>query len=412
MSDKFTHPDLRHLMADDKPNFPATPQTLDSFFLHHSHLTRGFSPAPPPPKFQPLQLVLTEPTGLLQFGCSDNSTATGDGGGSSTAANATVSSAPFLRRNKLVIDNEWCSPYGNDVVGGSNGFNSRWPRQETLTLLEIRSRLDSKFKESNQKGPLWDQVKFKLAHIKMLMAEEYGYKRSGKKCKEKFDNLYKYYKKTKEGKTGRHDGKHYRFFRQLEAIYGQSNDQISSPIIESNFYRNSVARSETPPPEKYPSTGGENHQEAGGGMSLSFTISSDFETSSSGNYHDDDLSAIAFMMNQKKAEKSRETNVSKRDQGGVSNNNNKGESWREEVEKMVDMKMSRLMEVQENWMEKIMSSVEDGEKERIMKEEEWRKQEMARFDHEMSEFCARERAWLHARELAFMEIVKKFADKG
>ena len=56
-----------------------------------------------------------------------------------------------------MMDGEWC-PYGNDVVGGSNGANSRWPRQETLTLLEIRSRLDSKFKESNQKGPLWDQV--------------------------------------------------------------------------------------------------------------------------------------------------------------------------------------------------------------------------------------------------------------
>jgi len=34
----------------------------------------------------------------------------------------------------------------------------RWPRQETLTLLEIRSRLDPKFKEANHKGPLWDEV--------------------------------------------------------------------------------------------------------------------------------------------------------------------------------------------------------------------------------------------------------------
>lgn len=410
MSDKFTHPDLQQLMAD-KPNFPTTaPQTLNSFFLHHSHLTRGFSPAPPPPplpKFQPLQLVLTDPTGLpdelLHFGCSDNSTTAG-GVGSSTGT-AAISSAPFLRRNKLIMDSEWC-PYGNDVVGGSiNGANSRWPRQETLTLLEIRSRLDSKFKESNQKGPLWDQVS-------RMMAEEHGYKRSGKKCKEKFDNLYKYYKKTKEGKTGRHDGKHYRFFRQLEAIYGQSNDQLSSPIIESNFYRNSATGSETPPPGKLP---GENHQEPpsnnhqeAGGMSLSFSISSDFETSSSGNYHDDDLSAIAFMMNQRKVEKSRENDMSK-GEGGV---NKLGGSWREEVEKMVDMKLSTLMEVQENWMEKIMASVEDGEKERIVKEEEWRKQEVARFDHEMREFCARERDWLHARELAFMEIVKKFAGKG
>lgn len=40
------------------------------------------------------------------------------------------------------------------------------------------------------------------------MAEEHGYRRSGKKCREKFENLYKYYKKTREGKAGRRqDGK-------------------------------------------------------------------------------------------------------------------------------------------------------------------------------------------------------------
>lgn len=42
--------------------------------------------------------------------------------------------------------------------GGGDGGAGRWPRQETLTLLEIRSRLDPKFKEANQKGPLWDEV--------------------------------------------------------------------------------------------------------------------------------------------------------------------------------------------------------------------------------------------------------------
>ena len=46
----------------------------------------------------------------------------------------------------------------------SGGFDAadagaaRWPRQETLTLLEIRSKLDHKFKEANQKGPLWDEL--------------------------------------------------------------------------------------------------------------------------------------------------------------------------------------------------------------------------------------------------------------
>lgn len=39
------------------------------------------------------------------------------------------------------------------------------------------------------------------------MAEEHGYHRSDKKCSEKFENLYKCYKKKKEGKAGRQDGK-------------------------------------------------------------------------------------------------------------------------------------------------------------------------------------------------------------
>lgn len=44
------------------------------------------------------------------------------------------------------------------IGGGGDGGTGRWPRQETLSLLEIRSRLDHKFKEANQKGPLWDEV--------------------------------------------------------------------------------------------------------------------------------------------------------------------------------------------------------------------------------------------------------------
>jgi len=70
------------------------------------------------------------------------------------------------------------------------------------------------------------------------MSEEHGYQRSGKKCREKFENLYKYYKKTKEGKAGRQDGKHYRFFRQLEALYGDANHPASvseTHLLGNNF---------------------------------------------------------------------------------------------------------------------------------------------------------------------------------
>ncbi|KAH7281979.1 hypothetical protein KP509_35G006300 [Ceratopteris richardii] len=57
-----------------------------------------------------------------------------------------------------------------------------------------------------------------------------GYHRSAKKCKEKFENVHKYYKRSKEGKTGRQAGKSYRFFAQLEALYGK---KTSSPSTTS-----------------------------------------------------------------------------------------------------------------------------------------------------------------------------------
>ncbi|RDX72135.1 Trihelix transcription factor GT-2 [Mucuna pruriens] len=99
-----------------------------------------------------------------------------------------------------------------DKINNSCGGN-RWPRQETLALLKIRSDMDAVFRDSSLKGPLWEQVARKLAEL--------GYQRSAKKCKEKFENVYKYHKRTKEGRSGKHEGKAYKFFDQLQALENQ-----------------------------------------------------------------------------------------------------------------------------------------------------------------------------------------------
>ena len=57
-----------------------------------------------------------------------------------------------------------------------------------------------------------------MVFIKIRKMAELGYHRSGKKCKEKFENVYKYHKRTKEGRVAKADGKAYRFFDQLEAF--------------------------------------------------------------------------------------------------------------------------------------------------------------------------------------------------
>ncbi|CAI0396118.1 unnamed protein product [Linum tenue] len=107
---------------------------------------------------------------------------------------------------------------GGGSGGGSYGGN-RWPRPETIALLRIRSEMDSVFRDSTPKAPLWEQVSRKLAEL--------GYHRSAKKCKEKFENVYKYHKRTKDGRTAKHDGKTYRFFEELEAFEGKQ--QLQSP---------------------------------------------------------------------------------------------------------------------------------------------------------------------------------------
>lgn len=43
-----------------------------------------------------------------------------------------------------------------DRGGGSGG--NRWPRQETLALLKIRSDMDATFRDATLKGPLWEDV--------------------------------------------------------------------------------------------------------------------------------------------------------------------------------------------------------------------------------------------------------------
>ncbi|XP_047328949.1 trihelix transcription factor PTL-like [Impatiens glandulifera] len=262
-----------------------------------------------------------------------------------------------------------------NVVGGEATAiaTARWPRQETLTLLEIRSNLDSNFKISNLKGPLWDQVS-------RIMASEHGYYRSGKKCREKFDNLYKYYKKTKDGKSGRQDGKHYRFFRQLESLYGETDHP--PPLLETQydqpfqFPQQNIINNQDFQAPKQPSEHNLTHN----------SNSSDFETSS----YDDD-------------------NEDEDDDDEYRRHGSRL-GWKAKIESFIDLQMKKLMEKQEEWLEKVMKTIERKEQERLLKEEEWRNQEVARIEKE-HEFWAKERAWIEARDASIMDSFQKLVQR-
>ncbi|KAK4396480.1 Trihelix transcription factor PTL [Sesamum angolense] len=350
MEDQYGMADLRQFISS-RPLFPPIPQPPDLISSH-----RGLNPP--------------HPYDMLIFRSDSTTTAnTTNAGGAAGSSSGAAPSSCF-------------GGFENGGGGGGDGGTGRWPRQETLTLLEIRSRLDPKFKEANQKGPLWDEVS-------RIMSEEHGYQRSGKKCREKFENLYKYYKKTKEGKAGRQDGKHYRFFRQLEALYGETNNSAASVaeahLVGGSFHYNF--------PNKNTSLA--SNQEALQGpklsdTSLSLSNYSDADTSSSDN--SDDLNE------------------------GIDDNDSKNKkrrgkrNWKVKIRDFIDVQMKKLMDKQEAWMEKMMRTIEQKEQERLLREDEWRKQDAARIERE-HKFWASERAWIESRDAALMDALQKLTGK-
>ncbi|KAM0989930.1 hypothetical protein ACFX14_008649 [Malus domestica] len=399
MEDQYNMSDLRQLMNGGRTHFPSIPlqPTTELFPNHH----RGPPPPPPPPpslhhQHHPYeQLMMIDrsqahemiPRGLHhhhEFRSPDSTSAAG------VTTPTTVTAAPSLSGGGLEAEAGGC-------LGGEG--SGRWPRQETLTLLEIRSGLDFKFKEANQKGPLWDEVS-------RIMCEEHGYQRSGKKCREKFENLYKYYKKTKEGKAGRQDGKHYRFFRQLEALYGETTNTVVSPSLpaethfvgnNSNNYRyqaagNAQANQEITTPYHHQSSD-QKHCD-----SLSLSNSSEFETSSSEDQDiNNDVSAAAMDND------SQEVKTTRKKRGGIGRR-----GWKAKIKEFIDAQMRKLIEKQEEWLERLMRTLEQKERERVVREEEWRKQEVDRVDREQN-FWAKERAWIEARDKALMDALHKIS---
>lgn len=244
------------------------------------------------------------------------------------------------------------------------------------------------------------------------MSEEHGYQRSGKKCREKFENLYKYYKKTKEGKAGRQDGKHYRFFRQLEALYGESSnnnmaasasDNLHHPVGVGSSYRYmsgaaAVSNQELFQPPK-PSSDS---------ISLSNNSSSDFDSTSSEEDSDLNVTVTVAEDQDHSNERERERRRRRRSSGGGKREGRK--SWKAKIRDFIDSQMRKIMEKQEAWLEKMMRAMEQKEQERVVREEEWRKQEADRIDRE-HKFWANERAWIESRDATLMETLRKLTGK-
>ncbi|XP_031500999.1 trihelix transcription factor PTL-like [Nymphaea colorata] len=265
-----------------------------------------------------------------------------------------------------------------DREGGGDGGSSRWPRHETLTLLELRAQMDSKFREATQKGPLWEE-------LSREMAEGYGYHRSGKKCREKFENLYKYYKKTKLGRMGRQDGKHYRFYAQLEALCGGGEGRTTNNSSSITPNVNSSTNSQFDH-ELHNGRGGKKALEEKTKVDSPSISESDMAMGSSDSSEED--------LGIEKGKKKKKQKTAE------------GKSWRKKMKVYIEKQMKVFIDRQEEWFERIVKTLERREEERLATEEAWRKQENERLQVE-HQFWAKERAWMQARDSTFIEALRK-----
>ncbi|KAL1569440.1 trihelix transcription factor DF1-like [Salvia divinorum] len=252
----------------------------------------------------------------------------------------------------------------DDGDGERSSGGPRWPREETLALLKIRSEMDTAFRDSALKGPLWDEVSRKLGEL--------GFNRSAKKCKEKFENIYKYHRRTKDGRSSRHSGKNYRFFEQLEFL----DNQFSMPSTPLNQIP-SYAVDTTAAMEK-------------GGITFS-----------------QEFSAIPCSSQDPDAEfrsaSTSTTSSSGKDSEGSMKRNRKLADYLERL-------MKDVLQKQEDLLNKFVEAIEKCEKDRISRDEAWKVHETARIKREQ-ESLAQERAIAAAKDAAVLAFLQKITQQ-
>ncbi|VAI11800.1 unnamed protein product [Triticum turgidum subsp. durum] len=281
---------------------------------------------------------------------------------------------------------------GSSSAAGGN----RWPRQETLALLKIRSEMDAAFREAALKGPLWEQVSRRLA--------EMGHTRSAKKCREKFENVDKYYRRTKDGRTGRGDGKTYRFFTELEALHGASAAHHPPPAHVAVAPPSAPAASTIGAYSGVPSAPSRvllaepsppplllTHQPVSTEAAACLTTTTaavvgDASFSDGSDGEDTDETADGGKRKRR---------------GGSGSWGHGGKAMR-----FFEGLMRQVMERQEAMQSRLLEAIERRDQDRMIREEAWRRQEVARLAREQ-DALAQERAVAASRDAAVVSFIQR-----
>ncbi|KAL8130542.1 hypothetical protein V2J09_019697 [Rumex salicifolius] len=272
---------------------------------------------------------------------------------------------------------------GSEELGGGGSGGNRWPRQETLALLKIRSDMDAVFRDSSLKGPLWEEVSRKMAEL--------GYRRSSKKCREKFENVYKYHKRTKDTRAAKGPDKTYRFFDQLKALESSTQPSSSflspaaagSPPVESAVPIAMAMPPPRPTPQPQPS---------------STVASAPFQLV---------MPAIhpvpAAPVVQQSGSPIYSSSSTSSDEGVARTRRRR--KWKGLVQRLT----KSVMEKQEELHRKFVEAMERRENDRRVREEAWKTQEIARLKREY-DILVQERSMAAARDAALTSFLQKLSD--
>ncbi|XP_057446092.1 trihelix transcription factor DF1-like [Lotus japonicus] len=357
------------------------------------------------------------------------------GGGGGSSGDAAVAAAAAAARahdggDTAAGGGGGGSNSGDDERGDRSFGGNRWPRQETLALLKIRSDMDVAFRDASVKGPLWDEVSRKLADL--------GYHRNAKKCKEKFENVYKYHKRTKEGRSGKSDGKTYRFFDQLQAL--ENNPSIQSPTAPKPPQQQTASLPAilSPTPSKLPKqTPPPATTHALSSLSLptttvplplpptlvntipsttSITVPSiapsyppsnpSFFPSTTNPPHTITPPSFPNIPTDLLSDYSTSSTSSDETMMEAGGTRKRKRKWKDFFERL----MKEVMEKQEQLQKRFLEAIEKREQERTAREEAWKMQEMQKINRER-EILAQERSIAAAKDAAVMTFLQKISEQ-
>ncbi|CAI0447905.1 unnamed protein product [Linum tenue] len=206
---------------------------------------------------------------------------------------------------------------------------------------------------------------------------EFGYHRSAKKCKEKFENVYKYHKRTKDVRTSKQEGKNYRFFEQLAAFESQPPAGATpTPPPPHPAATTMPAFNPPPPPQAQPAA---------------------FVTMA---HHITTVPSTTVPPPVVAPPTSTSSEVELHPDG---RHKRKRKDFFERL-------MTEVVHKQEEMQRKFLEAIEKREHERMAREESWRMQEMSRINRER-EILAQERSIAAAKDAAVMSFLQKLSDQ-